>query len=62
DADSGLIFAKKQGDLVKKGEKIIDVYAKDAGALVTGTAAVAKALSYSDQKPAEKKLILKEIK
>ena len=62
DADSGLIFAKRHGDFVKKGEKIIDVYAKDAASLVSGTSGVAKAVNYSSQKIEAKKLILKEIK
>ena len=62
DPDSGIIFAKKQGELVKKGDKIMDVYAKDANSLAAGTAQLSKAVSYSEQKPECAKLILKEIK
>ncbi|MBO5608034.1 MAG: thymidine phosphorylase [Treponema sp.] len=62
DADSGIIFAKRQGDFVKQGEKIMDVYAKDASSLVTGTASLQNALSYSDSPIEKSKLIVKEIK
>ncbi len=62
DADSGIIFAKKQGDFVKKGDKIMDIYAKDAESLVAGTAQLTKAVTYSEQKKECSKLILKEIK
>ncbi len=62
DADSGIIFAKRQGDFVKAGEKIMDVYARDAASLMTGSSALQKAVSYSTEKIENKKLILKEIK
>ncbi|MDY4901464.1 MAG: thymidine phosphorylase [Treponema sp.] len=61
-ADSGIIFAKRQGDYVKKGEKIMDVYGKDDLSTESGTAALKNAVTYSSEKPEEKKLILKEIK
>lgn len=62
DPDSGIIFAKKQGDFVKKGEVIMDVYARDKKSLDAGMAAISDAVAYSDEKLQEKKLILKEIK
>lgn len=62
DPDSGIIFAKKQGDFVKKGDKIMDVYAKDASSLATGAAQLSKAVTYDSEKAEQPKLILKEIK
>ncbi len=62
DPDSGIIFAKKQGDYVKQGDKIMDIYGKNAEALVSGTAQLTKAVSYSEEKIECSKLILKEIK
>lgn len=62
DPDSGIIFAKRQGDFVRAGDKIMDVYGKDAASLVSGSAALQKALSYSDEPIEKSKLILKEIK
>ena len=61
DADSGIIFTRRQGDFVKAGEKLMDVYARDAQSLVSGSAALEKAVSYSDEKFEVGKLILKEI-
>jgi len=60
--DAGIIFAKRTGDKVKKGDKIMDVYGKDGVSLMTGTAALNDAISYSAEKQQEKPLIYKEIK
>ncbi len=62
DADSGIIYAKRQGDFVKKGEKIMDVYAKDDSCLENGFRALEKTLTYSREKPETKNLIEKEIR
>lgn len=62
DADSGIIFAKKQGDYVKRGEKIMDIYAKNQDSLEKGKQELENAVSYSSQKFESSKLILKEIK
>ncbi|MBP5358029.1 MAG: thymidine phosphorylase [Treponema sp.] len=62
DPDSGIIFARRQGDFVKKGEKIMDVYARDQKSLDAGMTALSDAVTYSGEKLQEKKLILKEIK
>ncbi|MBO4404403.1 MAG: thymidine phosphorylase [Treponema sp.] len=62
DADSGIIFAKREGDAVKKGEKIMDVYARDDSSLENGCASMEEAVSYSSEKKEKAKLILKEIK
>lgn len=62
DADSGIIFAKRQGDYVKRGEKIMDIYAKDKDSLEKGKQELENAVSYSSKKFESSKLILKEIK
>lgn len=62
DPDAGIIFAKRQGDFVKKGEVIMDVYARDEKSLDAGMGAIADAVEFSAEKIQEKKLILKEIK
>lgn len=61
-ADAGIIFAKRQGDLVHKGDKLMDVYAKDAPSLMAGAASLSDAVSYTTQKPKQTNLIYKEIK
>lgn len=62
DADSGIILSKVQGETVKAGQKIMDVYAKDEKSLEEGVAALKKAVSYSKTTITQNKLILKEIK
>ncbi len=62
DADSGLIFEKRQGDFVRAGEKIMDVYAKDSSSLDSGMKSLSGAISYTSEKTSEKNLILKEIR
>jgi pyrimidine-nucleoside phosphorylase len=60
--DAGIIFEKRTGDVVHKGDKIMDVYGKDGVSLMTGAAALKNAVSYSENKQEEKPLIYKEIK
>ncbi len=62
DADSGIIFEKRQGDFVKKGDKIMDIYGKDQTALDNGYNALVNAVSYYKEKFENEPLILKEIK
>ncbi len=62
DPDSGIVFRKRQGDFVKAGETLMDVYARDEKSLEAGMNAISDAVTYSDEKVPEKKLILKEIK
>jgi len=62
DADSGIIFAKRQGDMCHKGDKIMDIYGKDENALKSGTEALRNAVSYSKTPVEKAPLILKEIK
>src|SRR5574344_1517330 len=47
--DAGIIFAKRAGDFVHKGDKLLDVYAKDAPSLMTGAASLNGAITYSSQ-------------
>src|SRR5574344_1648701 len=60
--DAGIIFARREGDFVRKGDKILDVYAKDAPSLMTGASSLNGAITYSAQKPDTIPLIYKEIK
>ena len=60
--DAGIIFAKRAGDFVHKGDKLLDVYAKDAPSLMTGAASLNGAITYSSQPLEIKPLIYKEIK
>ncbi|MBP5452020.1 MAG: thymidine phosphorylase, partial [Treponema sp.] len=62
DPDSGIVFRKRQGDFVRAGETLMDVYARDEKSLEAGMNAISDAVSYSEEKVPEKKLILKEIK
>lgn len=62
DADSGIIFCRRQGDFVKKGEKLLEVYGKSLDALESGKQQLEAALDFCEEKPEEKKLVLKEIK
>ncbi len=62
DADSGIIFCKKQGDFVHKGEKIMSIYGKNEQALQEGKISMQKAITTSENQIVQKKLILKEIK
>ena len=59
--DAGIIFAKRQGDFVHAGDKIMDVYARDPASLMSGTAGLAKAVTYHETCPESEKLIYKEI-
>ena len=61
DADSGIILLQRQGDFVKKGQPIMEVYGKSQNALDSGLVVLKKAVSYSDTKLPEQKLIIKEI-
>jgi pyrimidine-nucleoside phosphorylase len=63
-ADSGIVFKKRSGDFVKKGESILEVYGKDENSLSEGKAELLKAIFIDEknEKSAQKKIILKEIK
>lgn len=62
-ADAGFIIHKKTGDLVKKGDLLLDIYGKDEQSLKSALEIIKnEAVSYSQNKPELKKLILKEIR
>ena len=60
--DAGFILYNKEGDFVKKGDVIMDIYGKDENCLVPAKELVSKAVTYSQNKPDIKKLVYKEIK
>lgn len=60
-AEAGMEILKPSGSAVKKGEPIMIIYAKDEASLIPACELINKSVIYSDDKPAEKKLILKEI-
>lgn len=62
DANSGIIYIKKQNDFVKKGDKIMDVYGKDENSLENGSKLLEQTLYYNQEKNELKNIILKEIK
>ena len=50
DPDAGIIFSHREGDFIHKGEKILELYAKNLQALENGTASLKNAISYSQTK------------
>ncbi len=62
DADSGIIYTKKQGDYVHKGDLILDYYAKDEQALEKSYTEIESTVTYSADEVKNNRLILKEIK
>ncbi len=62
DADSGIIFHKRQGDFVNKGDLIMEVFAKDQASLDSGIEGLKSAVSYSQEKFENGKLIIKDIR
>lgn len=61
-ADAGIILAKRTNDSVKKGDLIMDIYGKDEECLNQAVSKLKDAVSYSDTKFEENKLIYKVIK
>lgn len=60
--DVGLIFAKKSGDRVEKGETIASIYGKDERSLETAGPLVEAALTIGPTPRAKKSLIIKELR
>ncbi len=60
--DAGFILYSKEGDFVKKGDAIMEIYGKDEDCLIPAKELVSKAVTYSQNKPDIKKLVYKEIK
>lgn len=61
DADSGIIFSRRTGDYVRKGDLIMDVYARDEQCLESGAEALRGAVTYTSSAPAQGPLIIEEI-
>ncbi|MEI6874367.1 MAG: thymidine phosphorylase [Spirochaetota bacterium] len=59
--DVGLIFEKKTGDRVAKGQTIARVYGRDAASLDAARPLTESALSIGEAAPKARKLIIKEI-
>ena len=59
---AGIEFHRKRGDEVRRGDAVMTVWGKDKEALEAALPQLADAIEYSPVKPAERKLILKEIK
>lgn len=62
DANSGIIFHKKSGECVKKGDLIMEVFARDEKSLKEGMESLSNAVSYKKSPSENKALIIKEIK
>ena len=60
-ADAGFILHAKEGDSVKAGDVIMEVFAKDEDSLPHGTELLKEAVTYSEQKDGSAPLIYKEI-
>lgn len=60
--DAGFILHKKQGDFVRKGDVIMELFGKDENCLKPAKSLISSAISYSQNKPTEEPLIYKEIK
>lgn len=61
DPYAGIVFQKKTGDAIQKGEPIATLYATEKEKLTLGKARFNEALTYSDTAPSKTPLILEEI-
>ena len=57
-----MILNHIEGDFVKKGEIIMDIFGKNEGSLGQAIPVIEQAVSYSSQKPEANALILEEIR
>ena len=57
--DAGIIFEKKSGDEVKKGDVIMQVFGKDEKSIAEALRYITESVSYSAKKPKPKSQILK---
>ena len=57
DYSAGIILAKKTGDFVEKGEVLATLYTNDEKALEITKKAYIDAITFSENKPKEEKLI-----
>lgn len=59
--DAGFILHHRQGDFVRRGDVIMELFGKDAECLAPASKMATEAVSYSEEKPLESPLIYKEI-
>jgi pyrimidine-nucleoside phosphorylase len=59
---AGIEFHRKRGDKVRRGEPVMSVWGKDRASLDAALPQLAAAVEYAQDRPAERKLILKEIR
>jgi pyrimidine-nucleoside phosphorylase len=60
-ADAGVILLSVEGDLVRKGDPVLEVFGRDAEALKAGMKTLEGALSYTPEKRPQGSLIWKTI-
>jgi len=58
DPKAGIVFQRKKGEAVKKGDTVLTIYTDIKDVLETAAGRLAKAVSYSSEKPAAGSLIL----
>jgi len=58
DPKAGIVFQRKKGDAVKKGDTVLTIYTDKKEVLETAAERLAKAVSCSSEKPAAGSLIL----
>lgn len=61
-AGAGFILKKRQGDFVKSGEEIMQVYGKDDNCFIDALPQLESSISYSKEEPAKNELIFKIIR
>ncbi|MBR4011519.1 MAG: thymidine phosphorylase, partial [Spirochaetaceae bacterium] len=59
--DAGFILHKKEGDSVKKGELLMEVFGKDEECFTSALPALEKAFSYEKNSISKDELIFKQI-
>jgi len=61
-AEAGMILHSIEGEKVEKGQLIMDIYGKDEECMSQALELINQAVTYSETKPAENKLIIEEIR
>lgn len=61
DISAGIVLTKKTGDFVESGERIATLYTNDEHKLISAEKLFMDALSFSDNKPEKKNIIIKTI-
>lgn len=59
--DAGILFEKRRGDAVKKGDVIMHLYGKDTASLEAASALLNGAVRYDSTPPEKKPMVLQEI-